>query len=374
MISWWEKNSFLNYDIVVIGSGITGLSCAASLKEKHPNLSILVLERGTFPSGASTKNAGFACFGSLTELIADLDHVSETEMVDLVKLRWNGLQKLISRLGKPKIGYLNQGGYEMITEKEIYCLDKIDKINNLLCSNFASDVFELTDHKIQEFGFSPTAVKHLVYNRYESQIDTGEMMKNLIAYCSQLGIQILNGIGVIALNEADNSVAVETTDGITFTVKQVAVCTNAFSRNLLPDLQLKPGRGMVLITEPIPNLPIKGTFHYDEGFYYFRDYNERIIFGGGRNIDFETETTTDFEINTQIKTKLIELLDEVILPKTNYKIHHEWVGIMAFGETKEPIVKKHSDRISIGVRMGGMGVAIGSMIGEQIAEMLLSEM
>jgi gamma-glutamylputrescine oxidase len=213
-----------------------------------------------------------------------------------------------------------------------------------------------------------------VYNRYESQIDTGEMMKNLIGYCSQLGIQVLNGIGVTALNESDSSVNIETSDGITFTGKQVAVCTNAFTRTLLPDLQLKPGRGMVLITEPIPDLPIKGTFHYDEGFYYFRDYNERIIFGGGRNIDFETETTTDFEINTQIKTKLIELLDEVILPDTNYKIHHEWTGIMAFGETKEPIVKKHSDRISVGVRMGGMGVAIGSMIGEQLAEMLLSEM
>jgi glycine/D-amino acid oxidase-like deaminating enzyme len=63
MLSLWEKQSFLEYDVIVVGAGITGLSTAVSIKEKNPKISVLVVERGILPTGASTKNAGFACFG-----------------------------------------------------------------------------------------------------------------------------------------------------------------------------------------------------------------------------------------------------------------------------------------------------------------------
>ena len=67
MLSFWEKDFFIAYDHIVVGSGIVGLSTAIAIKEKQPNSRVLVLERGIFPTGASTKNAGFACFGSLSE-------------------------------------------------------------------------------------------------------------------------------------------------------------------------------------------------------------------------------------------------------------------------------------------------------------------
>jgi hypothetical protein len=47
-------------------------------------------------------------------------------------------------------------------------------------------------------------------------------------------------------------------------------------------------------TEPIDNLDVRGTFHLDCGYYYFRNIGDRILLGGGRNLDFETETTTEF--------------------------------------------------------------------------------
>ena len=73
MLSFWEIESFLTYDYIIIGSGIIGLSTAISLKERLPESSVLVLDRGLFPVGASTRNAGFACFGSLTEILSDIE-------------------------------------------------------------------------------------------------------------------------------------------------------------------------------------------------------------------------------------------------------------------------------------------------------------
>ena len=64
-LSFWEKESFLNRsDYVIIGSGIVGLSAALHLKQREKGKKVTVLERGILPSGASTKNAGFACIGS----------------------------------------------------------------------------------------------------------------------------------------------------------------------------------------------------------------------------------------------------------------------------------------------------------------------
>ena len=50
----------------------------------------------------------------------------------------------------------------------------------------------------------------------------------------------------------------------------------------------------MLITKPLENLHFRGTFHLDKGYYYFRNIDQRILFGGGRNLDFETEETTEF--------------------------------------------------------------------------------
>ena len=99
-LSYWElKNWFTNVDYTIVGSGIVGLHCALQLKERFPNSKILVLEKGLLPQGASTKNAGFACFGSLSEIIEDLKSHSEEEVVQLIQKRRDGLQILRRFIG-----------------------------------------------------------------------------------------------------------------------------------------------------------------------------------------------------------------------------------------------------------------------------------
>ena len=77
-LSYWEyKTWFSNIDYAIVGSGITGINCVLNLKEHYPESKILVLERGILPNGASIKNAGFTCFGSISEILNDLEHHSE---------------------------------------------------------------------------------------------------------------------------------------------------------------------------------------------------------------------------------------------------------------------------------------------------------
>ncbi len=375
MLSFWEKRSFVEYDHVVIGSGIVGLSTAISIREKQPEASVLVLEKGLFPTGASTKNAGFACFGSLTELLEDIQIMGEEKALELVRLRVDGLNKLRNRLGERSIDYRNYGGYELMGDEESDSLQQLDTVNHWLSPLFSLPVFQMRNDLIKSFGFHTAKVKTLVFNPYESQIDTGKMMKALIRLAQKKGIQILTGSEVESLHDSGK---VEVRVGadmapITILAGKVAVCTNAFTRSLLPDLELAPGRGIVLVTHPLDNLKFKGTFHIERGYYYFRNFGKRVIFGGGRNLFPEEETSTRFEINEKILAELKLRLDEVILPGTPYEIEHTWAGIMAFGHDKQPILRKYSENIFVGARLGGMGVAIGSTLGERLAEMMVKD-
>ena len=152
-----------------------------------------------------------------------------------------------------------------------------------------------------------------------------------------------------------------------------SICSNAFASQWFPNYDIQPGRGMVVITKPIKNLNLKGCFHYNKGYYYFRNFQNRIIFGGGRQLDLKKENTTDFGINQKIKRSLIHDLNSIILPNKKYELDMEWSGIMAFGKSKQPIIKKIGENAVLGVRLGGMGIALGSLVGKRVSEMILDK-
>lgn len=375
MLSFWEKKYFTSFDALIIGSGVVGLSTAYYLRKKNPEWRIAILERGMLPSGASTKNAGFACMGSPTELLDDLQHHSEQEVVELFMLRKNGLERLQSILGKEAMGYQTNGSYELLHEDDLYTSERLDYLNALLHHELGVPAFALRTEKLNAFGFNTNKVKALVENLLEGEIDTGKMMKNYLSLLRSLHVECFTGTHVSSFQEDVNKgveVLCKDTLGqtIQLTTKYLFVCNNAFATSLLPNYDVVPGRGQVLITEPIEALKFKGIFHFNQGYYYFREYEGRVLFGGGRNLDKQTENTTAFEFNDTIQKDLEEKLQSLILPETPFKVAHRWTGIMAFGSTKQPIVKKHSEHIYVGVRMGGMGVAIGSEIGFRLANML----
>lgn len=373
MISLWEKLSLIQKDIVIIGSGITGLSAAAYIKDHHPDRKVTIIEQGLLPSGASTKNAGFACFGSLSEIIDDLFTLSEEEVINLVSLRLKGLGILKKRLGEKLIDFQQNGGYELINHEDEHYLEKLDYINELLVPVFGTKCFSIVNEKIDAFGFDRKAIGNLVYTPFEGQLDTGKMINGLLTYVRSGGVEIITNGKVNELVDQGGSVELLINEQLKINANKVLVATNGFVSKLMPDVSINPGRGLVIATKRIPDLTIKGTFHMDKGYYYFRNFNKRIILGGGRNLDFETENTTDHAVNERILNKLRQLLDESILPKTAYEIEMIWTGIMGFGESKSTTLTRYSDNIAIGVGLGGMGVAIGSIIGEKLAIMGLDE-
>ncbi|AKD02011.1 FAD-dependent oxidoreductase [Pontibacter korlensis] len=378
-LSFWEQETyFKNIDVLIVGSGIVGLNAALHLKKQQPQLKVLVAERGLLPTGASSKNAGFACFGSPSEMLDDLQHHSEDEVFGLVERRWKGLKRLRQNLGDTAIDYHRWGGYELFEPQQqaLYqsCLEQLPYLNKQLQSIVGqAEVFQSADEKISQFGFK--GVQHLLLSTAEGQIDTGKMILALTQKVQAMGVLVLNGLEMQSLEEDEQGITAVTAQGLNLRARAALVATNGFAQKLLPTLQVQPARAQVLITKPIEHLKLKGTFHYDRGYYYFRNIGNRVLFGGGRNLAIETETTTELGLTELIQERLDNLLHEVILPGTPFEVEHRWSGIMGMGvgNAKTTLVQRVSERISCAVRLGGMGIAIGSLVGEEGAELVLQQ-
>lgn len=375
LISYWEREQYIaGIDVVIAGSGIVGLHAGLALKRKNPALKILVAERGALPSGASTKNAGFACFGSITELMDDLSHLPEKDVFKLVEKRYIGLKKLRENIGDANMKLEMWGGYEVFDSEEEYraCAEKMDYFNERLKAiTGTGPTYVNADEKIASFGFS--GVKHMILNRGEGQIDTGQMMSALIEKAKIAGVRLMNGLEILRYEEDEHGLTLFTASGFNIRTRKLIVCTNGFAKQLLPEEDVQPARAQVLVTNEIPNLKFRGTFHYDKGYYYFRNIGNRILFGGGRNLDFAAEQTTAHALTPLVQDKLDELLQRMIIPGTDYSIDLRWAGTMGVGQTKAPIVKQITDHVYCAVRMGGMGVALGSLTGEEVAELVIKE-
>ncbi len=375
-LSYWERTTFMHpADVLVLGSGLVGLSAAIHLKKKQPHLRVVVVERGTLPIGASTRNAGFACFGSMTELLDDMSALPPDEVWGIVERRWKGLLRLRANVGDAALDYRELGGYEMFRadDRADYeaCAAQMETFNQITHDITGyDDAYSNADSHLPRFGFA--GVEHLILNRAEGQIHTGKMMAALLAKARDLGVEIFCGLETTAIHDEGNGVRLDTAYGWSLTGRQLLVCTNGFAARLMPQLAVVPARNQVLVTAPVPGLPFEGCFHYDRGYFYFRNIDGRILLGGGRNLDREVETTDQFGSNEKICTALLELLNEVICPGQNLQPEMWWTGILGLGPVKKPIVERVSPTITVAVRMNGMGVAIGSLVGEDGADLVLA--
>lgn len=368
--SYWESYLLEDIDYLIVGGGIVGLTCGIALKSKLPKARVVVLERGNWPSGASIKNAGFACFGSVSELLDDAKSHTQDQLIALIRQRAQGLKLLKTIVTPEAMDYQGYGGYEYFLNHQKHlaqeCFDALDWANKLAkeALKTTEEVYALVDNV---YGFGGVGSRG-IFNKFEGQIHTGRLMEALSVKASSSGVQFIGGVKALSHQAQGNQIIVQTQDHGPIKTKKLLLATNGYTRDYLPDL-VTPARAQVLITEPIDGLKIKGTFHLDQGYYYFRNIDQRILLGGGRNLDFKGETTTLEQTSEKIQGALEAILKEVILPGKKAAISARWSGIMGVGPQKKPIIKALAPNVYCGIRLGGMGVAIGAEVGQKLADL-----
>lgn len=367
--SYWEKEYVLaDIDFLIVGMGLVGLQTAINIKEKNPKAKVVVIDRHAWGLGASTRNAGFGCFANVSEILDDLENDSVENVYATIKKRYQGLQKLRSKFGDQNIDYKELGSCEIFTkDNKTYLtqgIDSLQGINTILYHELKLDnVFSYRSNNPL-----PSTIG-AIHNAYEGQLNTGKLYDTIYANAQQLGIKLYGGIEVKEWSNGD-TIEVQTAQDLTLKTKNLILCTNAFTSQLIAQ-DITPCRGQVIISERVDNLPSKGMYMYNSGYYYWRDIDNRILLGGARNMDVEGETSYELESNETIITELHRFMNEQIFER-EIAIEHQWSGIMGMGKDnkKLPIVKALEPNIFLAARLGGMGVALSAEVAEELVELL----
>lgn len=366
-LSFWE-GSFFNetFDLAVVGAGFVGLSAALEYKRSLPQAKVVILEKGIVGQGASTKNAGFSCFGSIGELEDDVLTNPIGSVVETVKRRWEGLGILRANIPDAEMDYIETGGWEVFQDKDQYEVAalSIEKWNDLLRPIIGKSVFQV--QALDKMNFHSMSI----YNPYEGQLNPMKAIHYLYRKAISEGIIILKGIDVDTWSKKNDVFEILDRDSHTFRSKKILVATNGFTGRLLSDLDVKPARNQVLITKPLQDLQIKGNYHYKKGYIYFRHVDNRLLLGGARFIS-DKENTSSYGQTNEIQDYLSNLLKERILIDQSYDIDQWWSGILGVGDAKGPLVKEIEKGLFAAVRLGGMGVAIGMEVGQKSAQQIL---
>jgi gamma-glutamylputrescine oxidase len=373
-LSFWEREHyFQNLDVLIVGCGIVGLNAAIHLLEQHPEWKILIIDQGKLPQGASTKNAGFACFGSPTELLDDLEHRSPEQVFGLFARRYQGIQALKKRNSSFDIQLNEDGGYEVFdstTLKDSINEDTLNYLNTEIEKHTGLDeYFSFRPDLLDKFGLHH--FDQLIFTPHESSLNPMKMIAGLINIFQGMGGRILFSTSLTHWEDAGHQVHVTLHENLKFTCRKLIFAVNGFAPNLLPHLEVQSARNQVLVLKTDVPLKIKGCFHFHKGYVYFRNVGEHLLIGGGRHLDITSENTLEWDFNPTITNYLIAFAERHLLQNIPYRITDHWTGILGLGPEKKPIIEMISPSVAVAVRMGGMGVAIGTLVGQEVAELIL---
>lgn len=371
--SFWEYDTYLaKADFLIVGAGITGLNAAISIKLSQPDARVVVVDGDTRGGGASYRNAGFACIGSPTELLDDIAHLGVSQMIDIAALRWKGLQALRSRVGESDMDYTACGGVEIFTdtEEDIYqqVITQLPELNRIF-----KDLTGQGDY------FTPVEATNgfrnlsgMIEIANEGRIHPGKMMAALFKMAQQLGVAFLGGINVRGIENSSNGVQLITTDGKVLYASKVGLATNGFTQKLFPDLEVFPARNQVYLSDPLLELKWDKCVHYNQGYVYARRVGDRLLIGGARHLEIRSETTMDLGFSAGIEEFLHGFAIRHLGLPEKAVFTGRWSGTMGVGPSKAPIIASLDSNIFGAVRLGGMGIAIGTRVGSSLAEKMMA--
>lgn len=368
-LSVWEKQTwFQGADIVIAGAGVLGLWTAIEIKRRKPQWRVVVAEANAVPLGASTRNAGFACFGSPGELWHDIQLLGEEKAMQIVLQRWLGIRKIASHFKQSDIGLQWCGGYECLwphNANEV--MPHIPALNGLLARlTHEKKVYQLEANAAQTFGLR--GFEAVIANRTEGVLHSGKYVSALAHLAAQHGVDILYGARIDEVDYSNGGHTVVTTRG-QLQADKLVWTTNAYLSQKFPQAGIKPGRGQMLLISPATPIVWKGAFHAHEGYYYWRDLDGMLLIGGGRHTELAEEETLDITTTASITAHLQDFAAKHLLAEP-FTVVQQWAGLMAFTPDKYPMLQHQGHGEWIATCCNGMGVAISPVFAETVAEAL----
>jgi gamma-glutamylputrescine oxidase len=335
-------------DVAVIGGGVTGCSCALTLREN--GLRVRVHEARSIASGASGRNGGFALRGGAMpyqvakaklggERAAGLWRLTERTVERMEGLAGDALR----RVGSLQLAADEQERDQLRAEHEA-----------LLGDGFAVDWID------EPAGRLAGRYKGAIAHPRDGALQPARWVRRLAAHAAEVGVDIREHDRVTSLEALDADAVVVASDG--------------YPTGLLSEIDelVEPIRGQVVVTEPLGEQLYERPHYARHGFDYWQQLPDgRLVVGGRRDTDLEAESTAEEATSPEVQAALEAFVQELVGRKP--AITHRWAGI--FGNTADslPLVGQvpGSDQTWVSRGYSGHGNVLGLACGDLVARAIL---
>jgi glycine/D-amino acid oxidase-like deaminating enzyme len=335
--------------VAVIGGGVTGCACALALAER--GLRVRVHEAREVASGASGRNGGFALRGGPMPY----DRACEQLGAEQARRLWSLTERALERLALLAGNAFRPTGSLRLAVDAAEAAKLRREHAALREDGFAVEWVETLPAPLA--GRFTAALRH----PSDGALQPASWVRRLAAAAAAAGVEV---------REHDRVTALDLDAG------HVVVATDGYTSGLVPalDAAVRPTRGQVVATEPLPKLLFPCPHYARHGYDYWQQTpDRRLVIGGWRDASLDTEWTAEETTTPPVQERLEAFVRDLL--GTLPRIAHRWAG--SFGTTTDglPLVGPVPGRPSVWVAAGysGHGNVLGLACGELVARAIAGE-
>lgn len=365
-------------DVCIIGGGFTGLSTAIHLKEKNPNLKVILLESDIIGYGASGRNAGFSMrlFGvtmDLTKFRHGKDRTKEADayMIDAVDY----LESLIKRYDID-CDYERTGMITVATNR--HELKHLQKEMSVAEELKLPGLRLLNEQETKQLVNSPTYLAAR-YDEHCALLHPAKLARELAKIAISLGVNVYEQSKVEKIDFRGNIIS---TTHNSIHAEKIVIATNAYSSFFKP-LKKKqiPIYTYIVLTEPLSKEQLY-SLNWDKRVgiedarnflhYYRLTPDNRILIGGSEAL-YYYGSPLDRDKNKEMMQLLQQNLLKIFPQLKGIKFTHHWGGPISATLDLIPTIGSLSDDVWYSMGCMGHGVSLTNYNGLTLSELILGE-
>ncbi|MDQ6635055.1 MAG: FAD-dependent oxidoreductase [Gemmatimonadota bacterium] len=386
-------------DIVVIGAGLTGASCAYHLaNEERSGARIVVLEQGEPAGEASGRNGGnFELFPEnsvgmyeglareraaflhrrypkLAPAIVQAECERQASLVLGLSLRNRDLLKSIILREHIDCDFAPRGWVHLASseEEEQGICDEV-----MLAAQYGQRIGIWSRRKVrEELGIETNFLAR--YSPGDGTYHPFKYVCGLLQSALRAGVELYTHVRVLDVTSRAPDEHQILTERGTIIARRVVVATNAFTRLLFPELgEIRPHQSQIQVTELAPDRARGRVVTCEDGPVFFnqprnsaRDGRAALLMGGGA--DRPMKSPSSRRRSPQVHEKLLALRSRFYPELDGRPPSAEWVGAMAFTPDQLPAIGFLRPGVVIAVACNGYGGSFTTAAGLAAARMALT--